>query len=116
MYVTYESFYLLGQIKDKGVRRVYGEMVPPNGVSCWSELPLSPKLIVPFPLGPKHIEKESDATPALTNMFGTAMSAIASPIIPFTATSWNNPSWVSLHLPPFKYVLCMLITVRIFHI
>jgi hypothetical protein len=36
-------------------------------------------------------------------MFGTAMSAIASPIIPFTATSLNNPSWDSLHLPPFKY-------------
>lgn len=79
--------------------------MPLNGVSSWSELPLSPKLIVPFPLRPKHIEKESEATPALANMFGTARSAIDNPIIPFTATSWNNPSWDSLHLPPFKYIL-----------
>lgn len=81
-----------------------------NGVSSWSELPLSPKLIVPFPLGLKHIEKESEATPAFANMLGTAMSAIASPIIPFTDAFWNNPSWDSLHLPPFEY-FCMLISV-----
>lgn len=83
---------------------VYGERVPLNGVSSWSELPLSPKLIVPFPFRPKHIEKEFEATPALANMFGTAMFAIASPIIPFTAVFSNNPTWDSLHLqPPFVY-------------
>lgn len=98
--------YLLERTKEKCVRRVYGERLPLNGVSSWSELPLSPKLIVPFPLEPKHIEKESEVTPALTNMFGTARSAIASPIIPFTADFWNNPSWDSLHLPPFTYFVC----------
>lgn len=104
--IRYISDYLLNnKIEEKGVRvEFYGERVPLNGVSSWSELPLSPKLIVPFPFRPKHIEKEFEATPALANMVGTAMFAIASPIIPFTADSSNNPTWESLHLqPPFEY-------------
>ena len=105
IYVTYQI--LLEKIEEKSVKgSVYGERVPLNGVSSWSELPLSPKLIVPFPFRPKHIEKEFEATPALANMFGTAMSAIASPIIPFTAVSSSNPTWDSLHLQsPFEYFL-----------
>lgn len=89
-----------------GVRGVYREGVRVNGVSSWSELPLSPKLIVPFPLRPKHIEKEFEATPASANMVGTAMSATPSPIMPFTAASWNSPSWDSLQLPPYTHFVC----------
>lgn len=56
-----------------------------NGVSLWSELPLFPKLILPIPSSPKHIEKEFEARPFLAKMLGTDMLSMPSPNRPFGA-------------------------------
>lgn len=63
-----------------------------NGVSRWSTLPLSPKLILPAPSFPKHIENEFAAIPSFASMLGTDMSSKPSPKRPFgAAPSWNTP-------------------------
>lgn len=65
-----------------------------NGVSRWSTLPLSPKLILPAPSFPKHIENEFAAIPSFANTLGTDMSSKPSPKSPFgAAPSWNTPVW-----------------------
>lgn len=65
-----------------------------NGVSDWSELPLSPNLILPVPSGPKHIEKESAASPSLAKMLGTDNFSIPSPNRPLgAAPSKKEPVW-----------------------
>ena len=63
-----------------------------NGVSSCSELPLSPKLILPTPSSLKHIEKEFAIKPSLDNMLGTDICSIPSPNKPLgAATSRNEP-------------------------
>jgi hypothetical protein len=57
-----------------------------NGVSLWSELPLSPKLILPVPSGPKHMEKEFGTSPCLAKVLGTDISLRPSPSKPFDAS------------------------------
>lgn len=56
-----------------------------NGVSDWFELPLSPKLILPEPSLPKHIEKEFEASPLFAKMLGTELFSKPSPNRPFGA-------------------------------
>lgn len=56
-----------------------------NGVFPWSELPLSPNLILPTPSYPKHMEKEFEVSPCLAKMLGTDMFSIPSPNKPFGA-------------------------------
>jgi len=63
-----------------------------RGVSSWSELPWSPKLILPIPSRPKHIEKELDVRPFCAKMLGTETSSIPSPKRPLgAAASRNDP-------------------------
>lgn len=61
-----------------------------NGVSCWSELPLSPKLILPVPSRPKHMENEFDVTPKSDKVLGTETFSIPSPKRPFGAAASRN--------------------------
>lgn len=73
-----------------------------NGVSSWSKLPLSPKLILPISSCPKHIEKEFDVNPALDKMLGTDTFSIPSPSKPLgAACSRKAPVWScpQLHNP-----------------
>lgn len=63
-----------------------------NGVSLWSELPLFPKLILPAPSGPKHMEKEFEASRFLAKVLGTEGTDLlsmkySSPIRPFIGGS-----------------------------
>lgn len=66
-------------INDKGAHPLLSIL---NGVSSWSKLPLSPKLILPIPSTPKHMEKESNMIPLLDKMLGTEVFPIPSPKIP----------------------------------
>ena len=55
-----------------------------KGASFWSELPVSPKVILPFSRsGPKHMEKESGTSPFLAKVLGTDKLLIPSPSRPF---------------------------------
>ena len=56
-----------------------------KGVSLWSELPLSPKLILPVPSGPKHMEKEFGPSPSVAKVLGTDIGSRPSPSRPFGA-------------------------------
>ena len=56
-----------------------------NGVSFCSEVPLSPKFILPIPSDPKHMEKEFGPSPLLAKMLGTDKSSVPSPSRPFGA-------------------------------
>ncbi len=60
-----------------------GSMV--NGVSLWFELPLSPKLILPTPSAPKHMEKEFGPSPSVAKVLGTDIGSRPSPSRPFGA-------------------------------
>lgn len=61
-----------------------------KGVFPWSELPLSPNLILPTPSAPKHMENEFEVSPPLANMLGTEMLCIPSPSRPFGAAPLRN--------------------------
>jgi hypothetical protein len=51
-----------------------------------------PKLILPMPSRPKHMENESAVNPSLDNMLGTDIFSIPSPNKPLgAATSKNDP-------------------------
>lgn len=70
-----------------------------NGVFPWSELPLSPNLILPVPSAPKHMEKEFEVSPSLAKMLGTDILSIPSPNRPFGAAPVKNePVWTRPHL------------------
>ena len=56
-----------------------------NGVAFWSEVPLSPKFILPITSDPKHMEKEFGPSPFLAKVLGTDMLLRPSPIRPFGA-------------------------------
>ena len=56
-----------------------------NSIFFCSEVPLSPKFILPIPLDPKHIEKEFGPSPLLAKMLGTDKSSVPSPSRPFGA-------------------------------
>lgn len=61
-----------------------------NGVVPWSELPLSPKLILPTPSDPKHMEKEFEVRPCLAKTLGTDILSRPSPNRPFGAAPLKN--------------------------
>lgn len=61
-----------------------------NGVSSWSELPLSPKLILPIPSLPKHMEKEFEVYPLLAKTLGTDKLSTPSPNRPLGAAPSRN--------------------------
>jgi hypothetical protein len=61
-----------------------------NGVFPWSELPVSPNVILPEPSDPKHIEKESEISPFWARMLGTDTFSIPSPNKPFGAAPFRN--------------------------
>lgn len=70
----------------------YYELSTLNGVSSWPALPLSPKLILPIPSLPKHMEKEFEVSPLLDKMLGTDVFFIPSPKRPLgAAASRNDP-------------------------
>lgn len=56
-----------------------------KGVSPWSKLPVSPKVILPIPSGPKHIEKELEVNPSLAKVLGTDTFLIPRPNKPLGA-------------------------------
>lgn len=63
-----------------------------KGVCPCPELPVSPKLILPIPSGPKHMEKEFAVSPFLAKTLGTDMSFIPRPNRPLgAAPSKNEP-------------------------
>lgn len=77
-----------------------------NGVSPWSELPLSPKLILPIPFLPKHMEKEFATSPSFAKMLGTDILLIPSPNRPLgAAPSRKEPVWTLPQLQPKKHTV-----------
>jgi hypothetical protein len=56
-----------------------------NEVLLWPELPISPNFILPIPSGPKHMEKEFEASPNFAKVLGTDIPSIPSPKRPFGA-------------------------------
>lgn len=58
-----------------------------NCVSSWFGLPIFPKVILPIPSWPKHIEKEFAAIPAADKMLGTDDLSIPSPNKPLGAAA-----------------------------
>lgn len=77
-----------------------------NGVSSWPELPSSPKLILPVPSFPKHMEKESATSPSFAKMLGTDILPIPSPNRPLgAAPSKKEPVWTLPQLQPKKHIV-----------
>lgn len=70
-----------------------------SAVSCWSELPLCPKVILPKPSRPKHMEKEFEVNPLLDKMLGTDIFSMPSPNKPLgAALRRNEPVWTTPQL------------------
>ena len=61
-----------------------------NGVSFWSEVPLSPKFILPIPSDPKHMEKEFGPSPFLAMVLGTDILPRSSPSRPFGTSPFRK--------------------------
>ena len=61
-----------------------------NGVSFCSEVPLSPKLILPIPSDPKHMEKEFGPSSSLAMVLGTDISSRPSPSRPLGAIPFRK--------------------------
>lgn len=51
---------------------------------------MSPKLILPWPSSPKHMEKELGATPSLASKLGTDILSIPRPSRPLGAALPRN--------------------------
>ena len=68
----------------------YNEGWTVNDVSFCSEVPLSPKFILPVPSDPKHIEKELGPSPFLAMVLGTDILPRSSPSRPFGANPFRK--------------------------
>ena len=68
----------------------YSEGSTVNDVSFCSEVPLSPKFILPVPSDPKHMEKEFGPSPFLAMVLGTDILPGRSPSRPFGANPFRK--------------------------